>query len=349
MAIVDEQGKLFGRLNLLDALVVLLVVGLIPLGYGAYVLFRSPMPVLTRVAPAEIIHAASMRFSVHGENLRPYMRVSVGNHQGQTFLFRDTSEAEIDLVDVPPGVYDVVLFDFSQERSRLPKALTIHPSALPDAKVIVVGMFGNLKAGQTASLAVGMTIPQVGEVIAVGRPVPQVARVFARSDRVEVPIPNGLMVPATIRMGCWVRASQGQPECVANGTGLHPTTLMFLPTRVGTLPFQIDRVRGTQPLASLDITVRFSGTPEALAQLKPGDADLGEITNELSVGGTVTGVTGGGSTRDARMKVNAQHGTSGWIYANNPLRIGGPFTLRTPLYELQGTVVRLVPAPGSAR
>lgn len=350
MAIVDEQGKLFGRLNLLDALVVLLVVGLIPLGYGAYALFRSPMPTLTRVAPAEIIHAPNMRFSVRGENLRPYMRVSVGSHQGQTFLFRDTSEAEIDLVDVPPGVYDVVLFDFAQERSRLPKALTIHPSALPDAKVIVVGMFGNLKAGQTASLTVGMTIPQVGEVIAVGRPVPQVARVFARSDRVEVPIPNGLMVPAIIRMGCWVRASRGQPECVADGTGLHPTTLMFLPTPAGTLPFQIDQVRGTQPIVPLDITVRFTGALEALAQLKAGDVDRGEVTNELSAGGTVASVAAAGpSSRDARIVVSAQQGTSGWIYANSPLRIGGPFTLRTPLYELQGTVVRLVPAPGSAR
>ena len=346
MAIVDEQGKMFGRLNLLDALVVLLVAGLIPLGYGAYTLFRSPMPTLTQVTPAEIIHATTMRFRVRGENLRPYMRVSVGRYQGQTFLFRDTNEAEIDLVDVPPGVYDVVLFDFAQERSRLPKALTIHPSALPDAKVIVVGMFGNLKADQAASLTAGMTIPQVGEVIAVGRPVPQVTRVFARSDRVEVPVPNGLMVPAIISMGCWVRASQGQPECIAAGTGLHPATLMLLPTPAGTLPFQIDQVRGSQPIVPLDITVRFTGAPEVLAQLKAGDVDRGEVTNELSAGGTVASVAAGSSSRDARIVVNAQQGTSSWIYANSPLRIGGSFTLRTPLYELHGTVVRLAPAPG---
>jgi len=347
MAIVDEQGRLWGRFNLLDAIVLVLVVGLVPLGYGAYALFRTPLPALTRVAPAELFQGPNMRFSVRGEHLRPYMRVSVGSYQGQTFLFKDTTEAEVDLVDVPPGVYDVVLFDFAQERSRLPKALTIHPSVLPDAKVVVVGMFGNLKPEQTASIKVGLIVPAVGEVVAVGKPVSQVTRIFSKLTEVEVQVPNGLMVPVAMRMACWVRAAQGQPECVANGTGLHPSALMFLPTPVGTLPFQIDQVRGTQPLVPIDITVRFSGPPEALAQLTIGDADLGEITNELSVGGRVTGLTGGGSTRDARLTVNAQQGNAGWIYTNHPLRVGGPFAMKNARYELNGTIVHV--AAGAAR
>jgi len=349
MAIVDDQGRLFGRLNLLDALVGVLVLGLIPLSYGAYALFRTPMPSLTRVVPAEITNGPNMRFSVRGENLKPYLRVSVGAYQGQTFLFKDTTEAEIDLVGVPPGVYDVVLYDFAQERSRLPRGLTIHPSALPDAKVIVVGMFGNLTPERVPGVAVGMTVPSVGEVIAVGKAVPQVTRVFARLSALEVPVPNALAVPVVMRMACWVRSAQGQPECVANDVALHPSTLMFLATPVGTLPFQIDQVRSPQPLTALDVTVRFSGVPEALAQLKPGDADLGEITNELSAGGTIVGVSGAGSPRDARMTLQAQQGTAGWIYDNAPLRVGGPFTLRTPGYELQGTVVRIVPGPGAIR
>lgn len=343
MAIVDHQGRLFGRLNLLDAIVALLVLALIPLSYGAYLLFRTPMPVLTAVVPAEMTVGPNMRFTVRGENLKPYLRVSVGATQGQTFLFRDATEAEVDLRGVPPGTHDVVLYDFAQERSRLPKALTIHPSVLPDAKVIVVGLFGNLKPEQTSSLTVGMVIPSVGEVVAVGKPVPQIARIFSRPDSVHVPVPNSLMVPVIMRMGCWVRSAQGEPECVANNVGLHPLGLLFLPTPVGTLPFQVDQVRGTQPLVPLDIIVRFTGPPEALAMLKVGDQDLGEIPNELSIGGTVTGVSGGGGSRDARLTVNGQQGTPGWIYANSPLRVGGPFTLRTPAYQLNGTVVRVEP------
>ena len=344
MAIVDQQGRLFGRLNLLDAIVALLVLGLVPLSYGAYLLFRTPLPVLTSVTPAELTLGPKLRFSVQGRDLKPYMRISLGTAQGHSFLFKDTTEAEIEVRGVAPGVYDVVLYDHAQERSRLPKALTIHPSALPDAQVIVAGMFGNLKPEQVSGLAVGLVIDGVGQVVAVGKAVPHVARIFSSPQYVEVPVPNALMVPVIMRMGCWVRAEQGQPECVANSVGLHPLGplgLLFLPTPMGTLPFQVGQVRGIQPLVSLDITVRFTGALEALAQLKVGDRDLGEVPNELSIGGTVTGVTGGGSSRDARLTVQGQQGTSGWIYANSPLRIGSSFTLRTPGYQLTGTVVRV--------
>ena len=344
MAIVDQQGRLFGRLNLLDAMVALLVLGLIPLSYGAYLLFRTPLPVLTSVTPAELTLGPRLRFSVQGRDLKPYMRISIGTAQGQSFLFKDTTEAEIEVRGMAPGVYDVVLYDYAQERSRLPKALTIHPSALPDAQVMVAGMFGNLKPEHVSGLSVGLVIDGVGQVVAVGKAVPHVARIFSSPQYVEVPVPNALMVPVIMRMGCWVRAEQGQPECVANSVGLHPLGplgLLFLPTPMGTLPFQVGQVRGTQPLVPLDITARFSGPPEALAQLKVGDRDLGEVPNELSIGGTVTGVTGGSSTRDARMTVNGQQGTTGWIYANSPLRIGSSFTLRTPGYQLTGTVVRV--------
>lgn len=349
MAIVDQQGRLFGRLNLLDAIVALLVLGLIPLSYGAYLLFRTPPPVLTSVTPAELTLGPTMRFSVQGRDLKPYMRVSIGGAQGQSFLFKDTTEAEIEVRGLPPGTYDVVLYDHAQERSRLPKALTIHPSALPDAQVIVAGVFGNLKPEQVTGLVAGLVIEGVGQVVTVGKAVPHVARIFSSPRYVEVPVPNAQMVPVIVRMGCWVRSEQGQPECVANSVGLHASGLLFLPTPMGTLPFQVAQVRGTQPLVPLDITVRFSGPPEALAELKMGDRDMGEVFNELSIGGTVTGVTGGGSSRDARMTVHGQQGTAGWIYANSPLRVGGPFTLTTPGYQLNGTVVRVATQSGAGQ
>lgn len=349
MAIVDQQGRLFGRLNLLDAIVALLVLGLIPLSYGAYLLFRAPPPVLTSVTPAELTLGPTMRFSVQGRDLKPYMRVSIGGAQGQSFLFKDTTEAEIEVRGLPPGTYDVVLYDHAQERSRLPKALTIHPSALPDAQVIVAGVFGNLKPEQVTGLVAGLVIEGVGQVVTVGKAVPHVARIFSSPRYVEVPVPNAQMVPVIVRMGCWVRSEQGQPECMANSVGLHASGLLFLPTPMGTLPFQVAQVRGTQPLVPLDITVRFSGPPEALAELKMGDRDMGEVFNELSIGGTVTGVTGGGSSRDARMTVHGQQGTAGWIYANSPLRIGGPFTLTTPGYQLNGTVVRVATQSGAGQ
>jgi hypothetical protein len=350
MPIVDEHGRLFGRFNVLDAIVAVLVLGLIPLGYAAFVLFRAPLPVLTKVEPAATPYSLNLRITVRGENLRPYMRVSLDKYQGQSFLFKDTTEAEVEIRNVPPGVYDVVLFDYAQERSRLRKAFEIQPSPLPDAKVVVVGTFGNLAPGQADRITVGMTIPEIGEVLAVGKPVPQVARVFARPGTVEIPLPNAQMLPAIVRIGCFVRAAQGQPECVGGGFSMQPTTLLFLPTPIGTVPFQIDQVRSPLPLMPLDIAVRFSGPAEALAQLKAGDVDLGDVRNELAAGASVTSVTAAGpATRDARLTVQAQQGAATWVYGTAPLRIGGPFAFKTATYELSGTVIGLMPRPGGAR
>ncbi len=346
MAILDGRGRLFGRFNVFDAIVAILLLGLVPLAYGAYLVLRTPLPKLTSVEPATITYGSNMRFKVRGENLRPYLRVFLDRHQSKSFLFDDSTEAEVELLDVPPppGVYDVVLYDQAQERDRLPKALTIAPSALPDAQMLVVGTFGNLNAAQAGKIAAGMTIAGVGVVTAVGRPVPQVMRVFVRPGTVEIPVANAQMVPAAMRMGCFVRTNSGQPECVGGGFSVQPTTLLFLDTPLGTLPFQIDQVRGLQPFEPVRVTVRFAATAEVLARIRSGDVDLGDVRNELSANGVVDGVGGGAAgTRDARLTVQAQRGVTSWTYNVAPLRLGSQFVLRTGAYEVSGTVIALSP------
>jgi hypothetical protein len=285
-----------------------------------------------------------MQFKVRGENFRPYLRISLGKNQGKNFLFNDSTEAEVELLDVPPGVYDVILYDQAQERDRLPKAFTIAPSALPDAQMMVVGTFGNLTPDQAGKIAAGMTIDGVGTVTAVGRPVPQVTRVFVRPGTVEIPVANAQMVPAAMRMGCFVRTNQGQPECVGGGFSVQPTTLLFLNTPLGLLPYQIDQVRGLQPFEPVHLTVRFAASPEVLARIRKGDVDLGDARNELSVNGVVDDVGGGaGGTRDVRLTVQAQRGVTSWTYNVAPLRLGSQFVLRTGAYEASGTVIALSP------
>lgn len=348
MAMIDERGRLFGRLNVVDAILAALITALIPLGYASYVLFRAPFPVLTSVEPAVVTYGPNMRFKVHGENLKPYLRVSLDIHQGKNFLFHDSTEAGVELLDVPPGVYDVILYDQAQERGRLSKGFTILPSVLPDAQLVVVGTFGNLKADQVGRLTAGMTIAGVGTVVAVGRPQPQVTRVFVRPGTVEVPVPNAQMVPAVVRMGCFVRSNQGQPECVAGSLSVQPTTLMFLETSLGTVPFQIDQVRGLAPLEQLQVTVQVSGDPAVLAQIKPGDRDFGDVRNELSATAAVDAVSGSGGSRLLRMTLDAQRGASSWMYAMTPLRPGGALVLRNQKYEIHGSVTALSPPFDSA-
>lgn len=350
MAIVDERGRLFGRLNLFDAIVAVLVLWMIPIAYGSYLLFRTPVPVLTAVEPATIVYGTNMKIRVRGQHFVPYLRVSVGKYQGMTFKFNDTTDAEVDLLDVPPGTYDVMLYDNSQERGRLPGGLTIAPSALPDAKLVVVGTFGNMTAAQAATIKAGTTIAGIGTIERVGAVRQQVQRVFVRPGSVELPVADAHMVSAVVRIACFVRSAQGEPECVGGGFSVQPTTLLFFDMPFGKVPFQIDQVRSVQPLQPVRVTVRFSGEPRVLAHIKTGDVDFGDVRNELSATATVNnpGSVSGGF-RDTQLIAQAQQGADSWLYANAPLRIGAPFTLRNQSYEVRGTVLDVAAAAAGVK
>src|SRR6185295_13855340 len=51
MPMIDDRGRVLGRVNLIDAAFVLLLVAAVPVAYGAYLLFRDPTPRLTNVLP----------------------------------------------------------------------------------------------------------------------------------------------------------------------------------------------------------------------------------------------------------------------------------------------------------
>ena len=67
MTLVDNRGRILGRYNLIDLALVCVVLGLIPLGYGAYLLFRTPLPSLTAVEPATRQFESEFRVMVKGE------------------------------------------------------------------------------------------------------------------------------------------------------------------------------------------------------------------------------------------------------------------------------------------
>ena len=343
MALVDDRGRLFGRFNLVDAVVAVFVIGLIPLLYGAAALFWTPLPVLSAVEPAAIARQPGMRIRVKGENLRPYLRVSFGDIQGVDFLFRSTREAEVNLQDMPPGTYDVILYDAAQERARLKNGLTITAAPIPPTRMTVVGMFGNLDAERAKQLAVGMTIDGVGTIRKIGQPIPAAVRVNANGLLVQIPIERAVMLPAEVDAGCDVQPSQGTPYCTQNGIVMQPTMVLFGSHALGKLPFQIDQIRGREALSDVEAVVRFGAPPQVLAGVKAGDIDRGVFFNPLAAGAVVTAVRAGGPHVDVTLKLQAERSSNGWVYASAPLRAGAPFSLRTPRYDLNGTVLTISP------
>lgn len=125
MPVIDENGRVFGKLNLIDAAVAgALLFVLVPLAYGAYLLFRTPPPLVHPIEPVTFAAGTADRLVViTGEHLRPYLRVLVGETPA-TYLFETPERAVIRIPVVKDGTYDLAFFDESVEVVRQKKAIT---------------------------------------------------------------------------------------------------------------------------------------------------------------------------------------------------------------------------------
>jgi hypothetical protein len=345
MAIVDERGRLFGRWNLFDLAVVLLLVGVVPLAYAAYVLFRDQPPTLVAVTPGTVQEAQEFTIKIKGTNLRPYMRVSAGPQQARDFIFKSTEEAELPFTYLAPGKYDLILYDSAQERFRLRDALTITRSALPSTEIVAIGAFGNLDADGASKLTVGTRLADAGEIMAVGTAVPDRTDVFSGSKVVGVQLRGALQLPAVVKLVCRIQAQQGTPYCVSNNVTIAPRALLTVPTPLGTTPFQVQRVRSAAPLQRVTVGVRLTGAPSTIGQVHVGDVDTGGSDSDVEVLARVESVARPGgenaTAADVQLSANVQQVNGGWLYDSAPLRLGSSIMLRTTRYELAGVVIKI--------
>ena len=137
MPLIDERGRVFGKMNLIDALAVVLLLLSIPLAYGAFLLFRVPAPKIISVQPARILEHQTATLQITGEDLRPFLRARVGVTESAGFLVQSPTLAEIKVPALPEGTYDVALFDQAQELVRKPGALTVLPPPVKAAVAMV--------------------------------------------------------------------------------------------------------------------------------------------------------------------------------------------------------------------
>jgi len=352
MALVDDRGRIFGRFNLIDLSLVVLLVGLIPLAYGSYVLFRTPPPTLVSIEPAVVQLEPELRIQINGTNLRPYMRVSLDNNQTRQFLFKDANTAEVVFTDVPPGQYDVVLYDVAQERSRLPKGLTITPPALPSTYVHAAGFLTGVTDRVVSELKPGYGFFGFAEILKVGRTSPDIARVKAGDRPLEIPLEKTTKVELLLKIPCTVRAGEtGVASCLAGspngpgvflGSALAPDIYLMLPVLDIRLPFLITQLQPPIEPTQIEITVRVEPDEDAGELARVGDTDIGYSQNQFASSGVVTRALHG--RREIAMRLPAFATLQGWEYSGQTLRVGAPLMFITSRYQMSAVITK-VPAP----
>lgn len=344
--VIDERGRVFGKINIIDLAVLLFVVLLLPLAYGAWVLFRTPPPRVTSVTPNPIVFKLGNEehIQVHGDHLRPFLRARLNASDVQAFSVSGPESAELRFADLVPGTYDLVLFDESQEVSRLSGALTILPSP-----VQIVGEFDAPPAFRER-LAPGMKF---------GSDARPVAEVLDRT---------------TIRATCELRPDK---TCVVAGTVVQPgATLQLTPaSSADPVAFHVKQLRLDAPWTR--VAVRLMSVPETLARVHAGDTeerggappqwDIQHLTVRASIVSTgevrknqgtftvtaaipqapTTNLTTYGvlsaampvDALDAELLIPIETSNTGLMYRGIPIRPGAVMNFETSSYRLQAVIM----------
>jgi len=369
MPIVDAKGRLGGRINLVDAAIAAVVLGLIPAAFGAYLLFRTPTPKLTTITPDKLPYGPRQHIDIEGRDFRPYLRVSLNGVQAQDFLIGSTTNARVDLPLLGVGTYDVVLYDYRHEVDRLPKALTILPTAAnPVLMMEVDGAFIGLTEEQVKDTTAGRRFPPAAdvraEILSAGAKVIGHVRLRVGEVLLAVPAPDW-EVPATLRIQCEVMPnmdvslgcvtySGDQPVVVA------PNAVLTLSGAKGWVRFQISDVHLATAPAVTEARVAFVVTERQLERMKAGDSDTGAkafarlhqaTIVSLGASRSVTMADAGpraplgGPLRvvDATLRVPVERSTGSWSYKDQPVKAGAPFTFETEAYVVSGSVIDMTP------
>ena len=378
MPVIDERGRLFGKLNLIDALLILVVIVLIPVTYGAFVLFRPPSATITSIEPSTVAQPpittppeAAPSITIRGMNLRPYLRARIGTTFAP-FLIETPGVAEVKLPNMPPGTYDFALFDEAQQIVVKPRALTI--LGPPPTQVQVLGAFVGLSAAVARSVVIGLQfaqkgVPPVAQVLAVRGPEPATRRVRVGENAfVIVPVPGESRVPAIIRLRCFL----ANEECRVGDTLVAQNATIALPASDGSgqVTFAIDEVRpaDAQPVfvsvrasvssAVATVRVRFVAGPELLAVMKVGDTDVPGtgVVDEADravltqVGSDQHPTTAGVQTQGFQLqqpvivftgtvRVPVVSTPAGWTYKDRPIKVGAGFSFETTSAAIAGWII----------
>ena len=379
MPLIDERGRLFGRMNLIDALVVVVALVLIPVAYTGFLLFRTPAPRITAVEPAEVALGQEMRVKVKGTGLRSLFRANIGETPANAYLFENEQSADVLFSHVGPGKYDLALYDGVQEVARVRNAVTVVPPAAPPfTKVRITGVLVGLDEARAHQIVRGERFPSSGsavsEILALGSPRPDERWIKTADSNIAVPEGTSVQVPVVLRTECQL---VDRIECRIAGSSIAAGSIVPLPGTNGELRLLVDTVRPDADPQAGEVIVRVVTTPELAGLIKVGDRDdaTGVDAGQATIAAILNrqAVAGERATRlsdtspelmveskipdrfvslELMMRIGLDRAGGGWRYKGQPIKVGAPLLFSTGLYAVRGSIqsVTVKPAvPGAGQ
>ena len=273
MPLFDDRGHLFGRINLIDAAVAIVVLLFIPLSYGAYQLFRTPVPEILAVEPGTLVQGNDLTVTVEGKNLQPFLRATVDNQEA-VLVVEDPTQAKVTLSELTrPGVHDLVLYDVSREVARYPAAVVLAAPVRtipesPTLEIRVLGAFTGLELESAAMPAESETFGTQGEsgsgeILAVA-PAEREVMQLAGGSSVARRDGDKVRVVALVRVRCALIGN----DCSVGGTTVAPGAVLTLVRQAGSFPFDVMELYRPPTELQAEVTVMgaFVGLDEARAE-----------------------------------------------------------------------------------
>lgn len=349
MSVIDNRGRLFGAINLVDAAVVGFLIVLIPLAYGTYALFRPAKPridsvgfsVVTkeenRIAGGALLTA---KLKVKGSGFNPLLRAAIGNSPALGFVFENPNSADVLVGQVGPDDHDLILFDGIQEVARAASAFHL-PKPQPGVSSYIrgVGRFITMDPAAAKRLGVGFKFPETTsqfEVVALGPERPARSTVRFGSSQFDAMAHGLIERDAVLRIRC-DSAIADNPCAVGSRSATQttgvPVTLTFSePSTV--YQFQVQEALPEGAVQRARLQVRLVGGPH-LASLKVGDRDA--FLDERAA--VVTGVGSRGTDAvTVTLDLGLDDSREGWRYRDQPVKPGATFRLATERYEATGRI-----------
>lgn len=306
MTLLDDRGRLLGRLNLVDGAV---LVGALLLAWGVYTVysvFRLPSaPEIVSVDPATQTAGDAARVKLRGRDFLPFMRVFVQrsgekpafvhenerpvdaftlvNRTQAEFVVESPTTAEVRLPNrMEAGTYDLLFFDETRHLGTQRSAFTLTPPpnpppvAVPTALVRAYGAFQRLSTTDAELVRPGARFQadegrEWLEILSIGTTAPAAAALDTKRGVVPVALDGNVGVPAFVRVHCSVVGN----ECRVGGKAVAEQTPV--PVRVGDRPvtFVIGAVDADLADAEgeADVAVRFVVRSNVTDVLKAGDVD----------------------------------------------------------------------------